>query len=236
MAIDDNLEALSRALEADPKDNHIKQKYLSALIRAGQADKVKSLISEGFMCEYRWGDLNETDLDTIRSCDDCHKNVYYAHSVDALGDLVSQGHCIAASEHVLMSYVDTLVTPASKDLTTLNDHPCAFSDKAPLYNKMQPPEAPSIFNLIPAAIAMEYRVYPLKERGPVLVLAAAAPLKDSKVKELKRALGRDIRFEIVEMSDVDATLMMRYARPMPPPPPMMLAGAPPMPPGPPPQP
>ncbi|MDF1666506.1 MAG: hypothetical protein P1V97_32455 [Planctomycetota bacterium] len=229
MAIDGDLEALCRALEADPKDNHVKQQYLSALIRAGQQDKVKSLISEGFMCEYRWGDLNETALDTIRSCDDCHKNVYYAHDVDALGNLVSQGHCIAANESVLMDYVDTLVTPASKDLKTLNGHPCAFSDKLPLYNKMQPPAAPSIFSLISATVAMEFRVYPLKERGPVLVLAAAAPLKDSKIIQLKRVLGREITFEIVEMADVDANLMLRYGPPMPPPT-MMLAGAPPPPP------
>lgn len=232
MAIDGDLEALSRALEADPKDNHIKQQYLSALIRAGQQDKAKSLISEGFMCEYRFGDLQETDLDTIRSCDDCQKKVYYAHDVDTLGDLVSRGHCIAASETVLMDYVDTLVTPASKDLASLSDHPCAFSDKLPLYNKMQAPAAPSIFRLISPAVAMEYRVYPLKERGPVLVLAAAAPLKDSKIKELKQVLGREITFEIVEMADVDAHLMLRYGPPMPPPT-MMLAGAPPPPPMPP---
>lgn len=228
MAMDGELENLSRALEADPKDNHIKQKYLSALIRAGHQDKAKALISEGFMCEYRWGDLHETSLDTIRSCDDCQKNVFYAHNVEALTDLVKDGHCIAATENVLMDYVDTLVDPASKDLNSVKDHPCAFSDKHPLYNKMQPPEAPTIFGLIPASVAMEYRVYPLKERGPILVLAAAAPLKTSRVKDLERELGREVTFEIVEVAAVDATLMMRYGPPLPPPQ-MMLAGAPPPP-------
>jgi hypothetical protein len=226
--VDESLESLRRELQSDPKNQHLKQRLITALIRAGQVDDVKEMIRDGFLCEYRWQDLKDTDEDGIRSCDDCHKTVHYAHDVPTLTDLVIDGHCIAATESVLMAYTDALVDPAAKDVASLDNHPCAFKDSYPLRDAMIPRVSLETYDLMPAFVALKYRVYPLKKEGNRLTVAAAVPLSKANYEKLKSVMDCDLDFEIVSRADIDLNLTIAYGPSMPPPQPMMLAGAPPM--------
>jgi hypothetical protein len=58
------------------------------------ADKITNCVFK-FKCPLEWGKLDKTDIQGIRFCDICNRNVHFARTQSELDDLAGRGKCVA---------------------------------------------------------------------------------------------------------------------------------------------
>jgi len=68
----------------------------------------------------------------------------------------------------------------------------------------------SLIETVPAHLARDYGVFPLRAEGPALVLAAVDPFNSQVIDDLTFALSRDIRIAVTEPERVQALIKQHY--------------------------
>lgn len=131
--MDDEIQALERALERDPDDREAALRLKAALLRAGRRDELTQRFRLGFVCDVAWEDMRQTRPDgLVRHCERCARDVHAADSYADFDRLAAAGHCVAVIAPVLPRVLEGLVdAPGRAPLKTASD-PCLVERRRPI--------------------------------------------------------------------------------------------------------
>lgn len=96
--MDEALESLRRAHEADPANEEAARAYALALQRAGEREAVERLYAFKFKCDVDYWSLPLAAPDSgsdDRHCDRCQRSVHFVQSRTQLQERVEAGACVA---------------------------------------------------------------------------------------------------------------------------------------------
>lgn len=123
MSHDAEIERLRALHEADPQNAGLEYQYLKMLLRAGRREELEARLKLRFVCPKKWEELEETEYNTKRFCDQCERSVFFVSDEDRLEHQTSNNRCVSAPLPLVLSYVRRLRQRLSHGPIT--EAPCA---------------------------------------------------------------------------------------------------------------
>lgn len=134
-----------------------------------------------FRCPKQWDALQETAEPGVRSCGECHKQVYLCQSTQEAAEHARAGHCVA---------VPAGLVPREEPGIQL--HGRALD--------------PDVLRLVPREVCRKYGLIPVSRSGGSLVVAMSDPGNTAAIDDLKFLTGYGVEVRVASPRDIQAAL------------------------------
>lgn len=198
--MDDAIQRLRQAHEADPANRDLEYKYLRALNRAGQTEELERTLALKFVCPLQWQELSphndSSSAEAQRHCQKCEKSVFYANTMESFTDLHSQGHCLSAPLSLVQNFVRQQRFELNKG--PLKDKPCAVSSDYEWVDLETLSLEQNLLDFFEDNLAVTFQFLPLSHKGDELMVAVAYPLRSNTVEYLESLLDAKLVMKIAD--------------------------------------
>jgi hypothetical protein len=107
--VDEQLTDLERQARANPGDAELAERCESALLRAGEEERLRDFFRFGFECPMQWRELTKTADPLVRHCERCEENVHFAVDTERFEEHTRNGRCVAVLDERLGERLDAAV-------------------------------------------------------------------------------------------------------------------------------